>query len=770
MEVYKRIALLGAIANPNIGDEAILVSNIQMIKKMYHQNCKLYVFTKDSSYTALYSSEPNIQIIPIDYLHRLTVNCNYNTDKLSQIYINISSDSNYELQDSLIFDSLHSIFKEIDILHIVGGGYINSIWPDMLYEIAIAVAFAKKYFKKYLFTGISIYPLRGEELNLVETLFEGAELVDFRDDFYITTHKELSTKFHVSIDDAINLNTEYIANNSMHNKKYANIIINDWPEYTDKIKKIISTVIVPFINDSINNNTVDFFNIVGFSNGDLSIWEDVKDNLMAITNKINFIDLTNTTCKYAKYLIANAIFNIGSRYHMAVFSLSSAVPILSLFSGEYYENKIKSIHNIYQSSSVIDMESLNKDILFNFINNLDSLRKKLVKEQKNTQSLYLNKIKLITRVYGITPIDSIQLFNKVNNENINPKITVIIPVYNMDAYIPECLDSVINQTLKELEILCIDDGSTDYSQQVLNEYSWKDKRIRIISQRNHGVSYSRNIGITQSKGEFLFFLDPDDYLPDNEVLADLYNAAIKHGVLICGGGFSENNVTLPGIVDRWDGNLSKYTFSDDTLMNYIDYQFDYGWTRFLYNREFLIYNDLTIPDYTFFEDPVFFVKVMHLAKTFYCLKRCTYCYRTGHKATNFTDKKVLDLVKGLTENISFALEKNYNSLLSLELARLENDYGDIILNHLLKPSSIELRQLISDLNNLIYNNTDKIEYKIFDKALKKIEYKLYRQQEDMKYAWTKREQEFYTSTTWKVGNLILYIPKKIKKIISNKKG
>lgn len=770
MEVYKRIALLGAIANPNIGDEAILVSNIQMIKKMYHQNCKLYVFTKDSSYTALYSSEPNIQIIPIDYLHRLTVNCNYNTDKLSQIYINISSDSNYELQDSLIFDSLHSIFKEIDILHIVGGGYINSIWPDMLYEIAIAVAFAKKYFKKYLFTGISIYPLRGEELNLVETLFEGAELVDFRDDFYITTHKELSTKFHVSIDDAINLNTEYIANNSMHNKKYANIIINDWPEYTDKIKKIISTVIVPFINDSINNNTVDFFNIVGFSNGDLSIWEDVKDNLMAITNKINFIDLTNTTCKYAKYLIANAIFNIGSRYHMAVFSLSSAVPILSLFSGEYYENKIKSIHNIYQSSSVIDMESLNKDILFNFINNLDSLRKKLVKEQKNTQSLYLNKIKLITRVYGITRIDSIQLFNKVNNENINPKITVIIPVYNMDAYIPECLDSVINQTLKELEILCIDDGSTDYSQQVLNEYSWKDKRIRIISQRNHGVSYSRNIGITQSKGEFLFFLDPDDYLPDNEVLADLYNAAIKHGVLICGGGFSENNVTLPGIVDRWDGNLSKYTFSDDTLMNYIDYQFDYGWTRFLYNREFLIYNDLTIPDYTFFEDPVFFVKVMHLAKTFYCLKRCTYCYRTGHKATNFTDKKVLDLVKGLTENISFALEKNYNSLLSLELARLENDYGDIILNHLLKPSSIELRQLISDLNNLIYNNTDKIEYKIFDKALKKIEYKLYRQQEDMKYAWTKREQEFYTSTTWKVGNLILYIPKKIKKIISNKKG
>ena len=396
---------------------------------------------------------------------------------------------------------------------------------------------------------------------------------------------------------------------------------------------------------------------------------------------------------------------------MAVFSLSSAVPILSLFSGEYYENKIKSIHNIYQSSSVIDIESLNKDILFNFINNLDSLRKKLVKEQKNTRSLYLNKIKLITRVYGITPIDSIQLFNKVNNENINPKITVIIPIYNMDAYIPECLDSVINQTLKELEILCIDDGSTDYSQQVLNEYSWKDKRIRIISQQNHGVSYSRNIGITQSKGEFLFFLDPDDYLPDNEVLADLYNAAIKHGVLICGGGFSENNVTLPGIVDRWDGNLSKYTFSDDTLMNYKDYQFDYGWTRVLYNREFLIYNDLRIPDYTFFEDPVFFVKVMHLAKTFYCLKRCTYCYRTGHKVTNFTDKKVLDLVKGLTENISFALEKNYNSLLSLELARLENDYGDIILNHLLKPSSIELRQLISDLNNLIYNNTDKIENK-----------------------------------------------------------
>ena len=104
----------------------------------------------------------------------------------------------------------------------------------------------------------------------------------------------------------------------------------------------------------------------------------------------------------------------------------------------------------------------------------------------------------------------------------NPCISVIIPVYNVENYLKECLDSIINQTLRQIEIICIDDGSTDSSPSILDEYAKQDERIRVIHQKNQGLSTSRNNGFKIATGEFVYMIDSDDYL-ELDALEKMYN-------------------------------------------------------------------------------------------------------------------------------------------------------------------------------------------------------------------------------------------------------
>lgn len=108
-------------------------------------------------------------------------------------------------------------------------------------------------------------------------------------------------------------------------------------------------------------------------------------------------------------------------------------------------------------------------------------------------------------------------------------ITVIINVYNGEKYIKKCLDSVINQTYQNLEILIINDGSTDNTLDIINKY--KDARINIINQENKGLSLSRNVGIDNAKGEYLYFVDADDFI-ENDTIEYLYNLCKKNRVLM----------------------------------------------------------------------------------------------------------------------------------------------------------------------------------------------------------------------------------------------
>ena len=107
------------------------------------------------------------------------------------------------------------------------------------------------------------------------------------------------------------------------------------------------------------------------------------------------------------------------------------------------------------------------------------------------------------------------------------KVSVIIPVYNVEKYLEECLDSVVNQTLKEIEIICINDGSIDNSVKILEKYRDKYSNIKVINQKNLGVGRARNVGVKLAKGEYIFFLDSDDYI-EVDALEKCYIEAKQH--------------------------------------------------------------------------------------------------------------------------------------------------------------------------------------------------------------------------------------------------
>ena len=241
-----------------------------------------------------------------------------------------------------------------------------------------------------------------------------------------------------------------------------------------------------------------------------------------------------------------------------------------------------------------------------------------------------------------------------------PKVSVIIPVYNVEEYLRECLDSVVNQTLKEIEIICVDDGSTDNSLEILKEYAQKDNRITVITQNNSGSGTARNCGINIAKGDFIAFMDSDDIYPENKTLSTIYIKTTENNALICGG--SVNQIKDGKLITDTSNFEEGYSFKQEGFVDYKDYQFDYGYWRFIYNRNFLIENLIFFPNYKRYQDPPFFVKSMILAKKFYALKEATYIYRISHKKIQWTEEKVLDVYKGKLAVLNMCKENNLLNL------------------------------------------------------------------------------------------------------------
>lgn len=256
------------------------------------------------------------------------------------------------------------------------------------------------------------------------------------------------------------------------------------------------------------------------------------------------------------------------------------------------------------------------------------------------------------------------------------KVSVIIPVYNMEKYLGQCLDSVLGQTLGEIEALCINDGSADTSLDILRQYQKRDQRVTIIDQQNQGVAKARNNGIRKAQGKYVIFMDPDDWYPSEGILEMLYAGAEQNQVAVAGGSFMDYHEGIYN--EEFEERYYGYHFEQEGVIEYKDYQFDFGYQRFIFLRKLLMDNNIFFKEYVRYQDPPFMVEAMIAAGRFYGIDKPSYCYRYGHESVSWNERKVCDVLKGIRDNLDISRKHGLTKLHQLCVMRLNEEYRQLM--------------------------------------------------------------------------------------------
>lgn len=269
------------------------------------------------------------------------------------------------------------------------------------------------------------------------------------------------------------------------------------------------------------------------------------------------------------------------------------------------------------------------------------------------------------------------------------KISAIVPIYNNEKYLKECIDTIVNQTLLDIEIICIDNASKDNSKVILNKYK-NDSRVNLIElNKNYGAGEARNIGLRVAKGEFVCFMDSDDYYYSNNILETLYNKAKEKNVDICGGNILVKDMDLMS-----EYPLKREFFDQEkyiTIREYIEFG---GYFRFIYKTSVIKENNIFFPDYFRRQDPVWFYKMMTTVSKVYVVTQYIYVYRISHKTVEWNDRQVLDAIKSYKDN--FKLLKKYRLYKHYRL-----EFNDIKSKLLIKKEQFTNKKIQKRLSNFI---------------------------------------------------------------------
>lgn len=265
------------------------------------------------------------------------------------------------------------------------------------------------------------------------------------------------------------------------------------------------------------------------------------------------------------------------------------------------------------------------------------------------------------------------------------KVSIVIPIYNVQLYLRQCLDSVLSQSLQEIEVVCVNDGSTDGSLQILNEYAANEKII-IINQVNKGSGLARNKGIMIAKGKYIAFIDPDDYYATDNALEALYTYAESEGVMICCGNVKDSR-----------GNYVGKKFLENKMMTFTGLQNCGYHICTIFNLEFLKQNEIYYPNYRRFEDPPFMTKAMMKAKEFFAVDIDVYIYRVGHKILDITEEIVINVTNGVRDILEM-ISDDGNVLPDFASYVFDGNQEFIIRHSCDRMESAMLRKAIDELN------------------------------------------------------------------------
>lgn len=287
-----------------------------------------------------------------------------------------------------------------------------------------------------------------------------------------------------------------------------------------------------------------------------------------------------------------------------------------------------------------------------------------------------------------------------------PDISVIVPVYNVGAYLEKCLNSLVNQTYRNIEIICVDDGSTDSSTLILNGFAERDSRIKVITSENFGVSHARNLGIKAAVGNYIMFVDADDYI-DSNTCSILINDLRKSNadIVVFGGstttGIQWIDARLTPVKEEYIDNTKGAIFSCGCMKPFI-------WNK-IYRRSLIADNQLYFDEsMDLGEDQYWLFKAIPRAEKIKVIKNKFYHYLTGRNdsamARNSADpaakaEKHFKLIDGIYEHWSEMgyIGGNERGFAEWLIMFMYNTLLDVSFNE----KGIHCREFIEKFNSLI---------------------------------------------------------------------
>ena len=241
-------------------------------------------------------------------------------------------------------------------------------------------------------------------------------------------------------------------------------------------------------------------------------------------------------------------------------------------------------------------------------------------------------------------------------------ISVIVPVYKVEPYLRQCIDSILGQTYKDLQVLLIDDGSPDGSGDICDEYAQKDHRIEVFHTENRGLSAARNLGISEAKGKIIGFIDPDDWI-EPRMIEMLYEALER----------TEADISVCSIVREFPSSSMVRDFDErlykgeEILIALIDGKFNYGvWNR-LYRRK--LFQSVRFPEGKYYEDISSVIAILRGAEKLVCISEPLYHHRIrqGSISQTHTARILLDYADANLSNYQYVHD---------HLGELANDRPD----------------------------------------------------------------------------------------------
>lgn len=324
------------------------------------------------------------------------------------------------------------------------------------------------------------------------------------------------------------------------------------------------------------------------------------------------------------------------------------------------------------------------------------------------------------------------------------KISVIVPVYNVEKYVSECLDSLINQTFKEFEIICVNDGSTDNSLSILKLYAEKDNRIKIINQANGGLSAARNSGLDMAQGKYVYFLDSDDFIV-GDALEKLYDISEKENLDIL--YFGVNNYFEDKVTE--DNYFCNDTYYDRKQFFSSAVSGEELFERFLIENMFVCCV------------PFQFIRTEFLKNTGIRFKE-----KMLHEDELFSPQLIVEAKRTMVIEDKFYMRRIRSDSITTSVTTHKNFLGYFIAYTTLSAKTINAKHISQGSEYVMCNyvkklyNTCKRIYNQLPPAEKKLAETNMPSEYMVLFNPLKEQYEITSSTSYKLGKLVTYLPVK----------